>query len=136
MSNKEAFSSVKLPMFTGKVADFPMWNVKFQAWAACKGYKSVMMGKEKIPIPKSTEDLVPTKDAEKIRIRELNARGMAEFFLCISDTEAGRVAFQTLKNTISSEYEDGNLHFGYKGLVDKYKPKTAPTEMSFFRKVL
>ena len=68
---------MKLPMFSGKVRDFPMWHVKFLAWAACKGYKAVMIGKEKVLIPKSTEVLDPIKDAEKIRVRDLNARGMA-----------------------------------------------------------
>ena len=46
----------------------------------------------------------------EIRIRDLNARGMAEFFLCIADSEAGRAAFQTLKNTITADFEDGNLY--------------------------
>ena len=36
-----------------------------------------MIGKEKVLIPKSTEVLDPIKDAEKIRVRDLNARGMA-----------------------------------------------------------
>ena len=51
----------KLPLFSSKTEDWPIWSEKFLVQAKRKGYKDLLLGKT--AIPKDSD--VGTTDAEK-----------------------------------------------------------------------
>ncbi len=124
----ETYGSLKVPLFSGKKSDWDAWEEKFLARAKRKSFKAVLLGKEKIPT--DVEVLDPTKDADKIKIdiKEKNEIAYGELILMM-DTEksAGRVAFNIVKRSKTTDYPDGNADVAWKGLKRKYKPTSAPS---------
>ena len=126
-------SSIKVIPFSGKKDDWSVWSIKFLARANRKGYKDMLTGKE--AIPKDSEEPEASepqgvKDEYK-RKRGLNETAYEDLILCINgDTPTGRVAFQCVKGSKTSDIEEGDSALAWKRLNDKFAPKTAPTRLN------
>ena len=121
-------TSIRVISFSGKKKDWIAWEEKFLAKSKRRGYKDILLGK--VTIPKSTDTLDPAIDSEKdlIEIREKNESGYTDLILSMdTETSSGKVAFNTVRNSKSKDYEDGNIEVAFKNLRRKYSPKTAPS---------
>ena len=49
MSEDRGTTIIKVIPFSGKAVDWPVWSEKFLARARRKGYKKILLGKEKVP---------------------------------------------------------------------------------------
>ena len=134
ISMKDVEMSIKVIQFLGKAKDWAIWEEKFLAKAKRRGFKDVLLGK--VAIPKLTEVLDEQKDTDKlkIKIRDLNDVGYSELILSFADSDAGNVAFQHVRNSKSTDYEDGNIETAWAWLKSKFAPQTAPTEIGLYRK--
>jgi hypothetical protein len=124
----DSFYSIKVISFSGKKKDWDAWEEKFLAKAKRKGYKGVLMGTNQIP--QDSEILDPTVDTDKIKIetREMNELAYSELILSMDTREsAGKIAFNIVKRSKSTDYADGNALVAWKGLKRKYSPTTAPS---------
>ena len=81
--------TVKLPLFSIKAEDWPIWSEKFLIQARRKGYKNVLLGKEMIPKEDDPED--PGKSADKKKeakwLLELNEIAFEEIEMAIDTTK-------------------------------------------------
>ena len=92
----EPGSTIKVIHFSGKKTDWAVWSEKFLARAKRRGYRDILLGKERIP----TDDEEPADTAsaaskEKYnKPRDLNELAYEDLILCIEgNTQVGRVAF-------------------------------------------
>ena len=125
--------TLKLPLFSGKVDDWPIWSEKFLIRAKRKGYKDILLGREQIP-SYNAPDI--TEDERKVnrRLRELNETGFEELAMSIDTTQKeGRVAFDHLRLTKTSEYPEGNCKEAWERLKKKYLPNQAPIRLKLQR---
>ncbi len=134
ISSQLSETSIKVIKFSGKKRDWSIWEEKFVARSKCRGYKNILLERQDIKIPKTTEviDEKTEEGKKKIKIMELNEIGYVDLILSMNtDTLAGQVAFDIVKKTRVPDYEDGNIQVAWKSLKRKYSPKTAPTLASF-----
>ena len=68
--------TMKLPLFSGKTEDWPIWSEKFLVRAKRKGYKDLLLGK--IDIPKDSD--VGTTDAEKKEVTATKEEDLGKKF--------------------------------------------------------
>jgi hypothetical protein len=100
---------------------------KVLAKANVKGYDDILLGK--VTVPKSTVVIDVTDDAGKelLRIQEKNDSGYSDLILSMNTEESGgMVAFKTIQNSKSKDYEKGNIEIAFKNLRHKYAPSSAP----------
>ncbi len=93
-----------------------------------KEYDDILLGK--VTVPKSTVVIDVTDDAGKelLRIQEKNDSGYSDLILSMNTEESGgMVAFKTIRNPKSKDYEKRNIEIAFKNLRHKYTPKIAPS---------
>ena len=127
MSTEE--KSIRVIEFTGKQADWEGWSEKFLARGKRKGYKKLLLGKEKIPTQAEFDlaELGTTdEDKKTVKVGLLNELAYEDIILSISHTsKSGKVAFNLVKNCKSDDYPEGNCRLAWDRLVKKYEPHTA-----------
>jgi len=118
-------SSSKIPIFSGKRKDWDTWSEKFLARAKNKGYKSLLIAASDPGIPLSTATTMTMAEED---IAEKNDVGYGKLILAM-DTEksGGKVAFNIVKATKTTQYADGNIWEAWRRLKKKYETQTAPT---------
>ena len=122
--SKEHETRITIVPFSGKHSDWTTWEEKFLARANMKGYKDVLLMDSSL-IPNKDSDLT-NKDTEKLSKK--NDLAYSDLILCINtDTTYGKVAFTLVRSTKSDSHPNGNAAEAFKRLLNKYKPKTAPT---------
>ena len=107
--------------------------MKFLARANRRGYKDYLTGKEAIPTDFEEPDASETQEIkdEYKKKRGFNQLAYEDLILCIDGTTpAGRVAFQAVKGSRTSDIEDGDSSLAWKRLNDKFAPKTAPSRLN------
>ena len=130
MSGTSNEETIRVIRFSGKTEDWPYWEEKFLSRARRKGYKSVLLGKDKVVTDADAQalDLTKPDDKAKSEIRKSNELAFEEMILAIDTSMSkGRVAFKLVKGCKSSDYQDGNAAAAWKKLQDKYVPKSAPS---------
>ena len=121
-------SMIKLAPFSGKQSDWAIWREKFMARARRKAYKDVLLGKTPVP-PES--DVLSATDKEKLAARKANNAAFEDLLLLIDGEQAaGRVAFNIVRGSKTSELTDGDAALAWKRLSDKYEPKSAPSRLA------
>ena len=109
--------------FSGKPEDWIVWEEKFKARAAGRGYLSTMLGKE--TIPKSAEVLTDD-DTQKKEVRKANLMGYQDLIMSVDHSDSyGKIAFNIIKSSKSDDYLEGNIAIAFRKLKEKYSPKTA-----------
>ena len=122
MSEGVEYITSKLPLFSTK-KDWVQWSEIFLARAKRKGYKNLLVGEETV-IPKSGQDKY-TESEQKII--GLNEQAYGDLISAMDmKKEGGKVAFNLIRATKTSEYKEGNVKLAWKNLENKYNPKTAP----------
>jgi hypothetical protein len=112
--------------FNGKQTDWAVWSEKFQARAQRKCYRNVLLGKE--TVLSDNEDV--SKDKAKQKLRTLNELAYEDMILSIDGgSDSGRVAFQIVRNSKTSDLNDGDAALAWKRLNDKFEPKIAPNRL-------
>jgi len=110
-----AESSIRVVMFSGDKRDWVTWSEKWLARAGMKGFKKVATGE--VDVPDST---VTALDDEQKKAVKANEKGYSDLILSMdTDKAGGRVAFNIVKGTKSSEYPDGNVQLAYERLKKK-----------------
>jgi hypothetical protein len=98
--------------FSRKKLDWIPWEEKYLAKSKCYGYKYHLMGK--VTISFTTNILNPVKDAEKIKIQELNKDAYSGLILGINNTmSAGKAAFSYVRGTNLVDYDDSNAKVAF-----------------------
>lgn len=131
----EVESSIKVIIFSGKKRDWTSWEEKFLSRALQKGYKRMLLGKEKVPRDfynnddeKANDGFGGVSEEDLEKLRRLNEKAYSDLVLSITtDNADGRVAFNLVRGTKSKEFENGNCYLAFKRLRDKYQPKSAPS---------
>jgi hypothetical protein len=128
---KEADTAIRVVTFSGKKADWVSWEEKFLAKACRLGYHKILLGEfEKgLEIPKTSETIKdddPDKTA-KYKLVDLNVKAYSELILSMdTSTSYGKVAFNIVRSSKTTEYKWGNAYDAWKKLKRKYAPETAP----------
>ena len=65
MSEDRGTTIIKVIPFSGKAVDWPVWSEKFLARARRKGYKKILLGKEKDPDDAIDLDAITDADEKK-----------------------------------------------------------------------
>ncbi len=123
MSNTESHNSARLSKWTGKKAEWAMWEEQFLARAKRKGYKNIALGRVIVPRVSDVIQLPETVEAREARekIIDLNDQGYSDLITMIDTTKSGgKVAFSIIKRSKTSEYPDGNIAVAMDGLKRKY----------------
>ena len=95
------------------------------ARAKRKGYKELLLGKD-VEIPKTNIAQALT-EAEK-KTSDLNEEAYGNLISAMDLKKDGcKVAFNVIRTTKNTEYENGNVQVAWKALENKYNPKTAPS---------
>ena len=119
----EDHGGTRVPVFKGTKKDWVQWSEVFLARAKRRGYKELLTNSENL-IPKSGFDL----SEEEKRIQELNEVGYGDLILAMGmDKAGGKVAFNLVKKTKTTDYKDGNINVAWKNLTNKYCPTSAPS---------
>ena len=83
-SSKNYFeTSIRVITFSGKKTDWSTWEEKFLAKSKRRGYTELLLEKNGVKIPKSTDTLDETDedDKKKITLKELNESGYTDLIL-------------------------------------------------------
>ena len=110
-----------------------MWSQKFLAQSSIKGYKDLMLGKERLPTPTflpSTEDADTVQQAIDKKKMSLNRKAYNKLLLCCQD----EISFGAVDEAISNKYPDGNYQEAWNNLLDKNKPCTTTTKVELKKK--
>ena len=138
MSEDRGTTSIKVIPFSGKAVDWPVWSEKFLARARRKGYKKILLGKEKVP--DDATDLNAIIDADekkkKEKLRELNEDAYEDLILSINgETEVGRVVFQLVRGSKTKSLSDGDSNEAWTRLTGKFEAQTAPSRLLLKSKI-
>jgi hypothetical protein len=102
-------TSIKISPFSGKHTDWPVWQEKFLARARRKGYKKILLGQVTIPSDADTVASGTSKATEIKKLRDQNDLAYEALILLIGgDTAEGRVAFNLVKGSKTTELKDGD----------------------------
>ena len=113
----------KVPLFSGKSANWKYWDRLFRARAYYKGYLGILTGDDKLP--DDPKDLSLSSDQEKLIT--LNQQAFYDMIYAMdSRTSQEQVAFNHLDSARSTKYPEGNSCQAYEKLQAKYNPKAAP----------
>ena len=116
--------------FKGTKDSWRSWPVKFKARGRRRGYAKLLSGAAKIPTQAEIElaELGTSEEDQKIlELAELNELAYEDMLLSIdTDTKAGQVAFDLVKNAKTADHPEGNSYLAYKKLENKYDPKNRP----------
>ena len=125
-------SSVKLVTFNGKREDWKVFVTRFKAFIIAKKLKKIFQ--RGLTIPKAGEEVVTTGtgasatttvDTDKQELQELNETVYNLLLLAMdTSTNKGKVAFDMVSNSVSSDYPSGNFLEAWEQLDNKYDPKT------------
>ena len=132
--------SLRIIEFSGKKDDWKVWSQKWLARASMKGYKNVVIGKQKIPKKTEYEDALQkdtqnASDKSQIKNYELNTAGFEDLILSIcGTTSTGKVAFELVAGCETQANPDGDVALAWKRRIQKYEPKTAPSYIKLKRK--
>ena len=130
--------SIRVLEFDGKTSNWEGWSEKFKARAKRRGYKDMLVGKEKIPTASeyaAASTGSSADDKEIVKRAERNEEGCEDIILSISHTtKQGKVAFSLVKNCKTTEYPEGNVQMMWDRLEAKYAPKTAPSLLKLKKK--
>ena len=125
-------SSIKVIHFSGKKVDWSVWSEKFLARAKMRGYRDILLGKEKIPTDKDEpEDTASDAVKEKYKkVRDANELAYLDLILCIEgNTQIGRVAFGCVKGSKTEDVSMGDSRVAWVRLTNKFAPTTAPSRL-------
>jgi hypothetical protein len=113
----DSYYSLKVITFSGKKRDWDAWEEKFLVKAKRKGNKELLQGKLTVPSDSEVLDPDDDEDQAKIGIQEKDELAYGGLILLMDTREsAGKVAFNKVKRSKSSDYPDGNAKVVWKGL--------------------
>ena len=105
--------------------------MKWLAKANLKGYGKLINGP--VPIPTESQYLASTLasdptplDTKRVELYEMSVEAYHHLILSIDgESPAGRVAFELVHGSRTTDNPDGDVRLAWKRLVSKYEPKTA-----------
>ena len=113
----------KIILSSGKKSDWPVWSEKFLARANRKGYKGILLGEEEVPDDEVDTELIEDEDKRKkqCELKKKNQEAYEDLALSIDgESDTGRVVFQLVKGSKSTEFKDGDANEVWKGFKRKY----------------
>jgi hypothetical protein len=129
---KDSDTSIRVITFSGKKVDWVAWEEKFLANFTRYGCHDVLLGTwgGGMEIPRSNETLNKTDEdyPSQMKLQELNLKAYTALALSMDmSTIAGKVAFNLVRLTKTSDYSYGNAAHAWSKLKRKYAPEMAPT---------
>ena len=131
--------TIRILEFSGKKSDWKIWSRKFLAKGNLRGYKNLVVGTTKVPTSSAYETACgqsnPTPAHTKIiETYKLSIKAFEDLILSINgETKAGRVAFDLVDQCCIDANPDGDPSLAWNRLVQKYKPRTAPSYIKLKR---
>ena len=123
--------AIRVIAFSGKQADWTVWEEKFLAKANIRGYKKLLLGTEIAPKDGDEYDETTAIGLENKRMREANEAAYTDLILSIDGTNAsGRVAFNLVRLSKNIDHADGDAKMAWARLRNKYATKSAPSLMA------
>jgi gag-polypeptide of LTR copia-type len=114
MSDEKA---IRVIVFDGKIENWRVWKLKFVAKSTQGGYKGALDGT--MTVPKESDVLDETADADKIKARKANT--LAFTALCLS---CEGVSFGCVEKSTTADLPNGDAALAWKNLCLKYEPNT------------
>jgi hypothetical protein len=101
MSGKERIDApIRIILFSGKKSEWTVWEEKFLAKSARKGFVDLYLGDNTVEIPKATDTLDETKDKDNFEMKRLNELAYGELIMSMdTSTPHGNVAFNLMKTS-------------------------------------
>ena len=113
--------------FDEKILNWDGGSTEILVRGKMKGYKNMVIGKEKILTNDEFElALLGSAKEDKAvkKLGELNEEAYEDIILSINHTSnMGKVAFSLVKICVSTEYLEGNCKLACDCLVEKYAPQ-------------
>ena len=126
--------AIRVITFSGKREEWSVWEAKFLAKANRKGFKKVLLGKEKAPADSVSVDESTAAGKELQKVREANETAYEELLLSIDGTsKVGRVAFNLVKLSKTKDLIEGDARLAWAKLKNKYATKSAPSLLKLKR---
>ena len=123
--------AIRVIAFSGRQADWTVWEEKFLAKANIRGYKKLLLGTEIAPKDGDEYDETTAIGLENKRMREANEAAYTDLILSIDGTSAsGRVAFNLVRLSKNIDHADGDAKMAWARLRNKYATKSAPSLMA------
>ena len=128
--------SLRLQQFNGTKDDWPIWSEKFLIRAHRIGYRDLLLGDAQIPKKAETGSTEEEKKSIQNR-KDLNLKGFEELAMGIDTTKTkGRVAFNCLRVTKTTDYPDGNIKDAWDRLSSKYVSKETVDRLELRREIM
>ncbi len=120
--------AIKVIPFSGNKPDWPIWSENFLAGGDVKGYKDILLGKEKVATDSEFGQMENAPRKRKATpLRKLNKDAFIDLRLSITaDTDTGRIAFEIVRGSKTKEVSDGDATATWKKLERKCESKRAP----------
>lgn len=127
--------SVRIIRFSGKVAEWRIWSLKFLAYASVKGYKSILLGNDVI-MSKQTFDAIDrnTDEGKELvatqeKLQKKNVEAYNALVLSLDD----EVSLGAVETAITDEFPDGNAKQAWDNLLEIFEPKTRSNKVQLLR---
>ena len=138
--SKVTEKSLRIIEFSGKKDHWKVWSVKWLAKANLKGYRKLINGPVPIPTEAQYQSAIlssnPTPiDTKRVELYEMSVEAYHHLVLSIDgESPAGRVAFELVHGSRTTDNPDGDVRLAWKRLVSKYEPKTAQSYIKLNKK--
>jgi len=119
-----------IPTFDGKKANFLIWKTKFMARAKKRGYRDLLNGTTTLRSAKDmeAEGVTSKMESEQQVAESMNEVAFDEMATALeTKTAQGKIAFNSLRRTMTKEFPDGNAYTAWVNLNKKFDPVSAPT---------
>ena len=118
--------NIRVVPFSGKKDEWEDWKDKFMVKAAMNKYDGIINGDDKVPDTHDKDGVKKTLKPEEQTLVDLSKKGFYELVLSINHkTPEGKLAFDVVKGTKTTENPAGNLYDAVLRLDKRYQPRTA-----------
>jgi hypothetical protein len=136
-TDKEAAeTAIRIISFSGKKADWRVWNAKFMTKARMKGWVKVLTSDEAVLTDEELERLDPRDPTYKAKManKRMNDQAFNELMLSMdTTTDEGDVAFGIVSAAMTDDFTNGRAAEAYANLQKKYDPTSAPSMVKITR---
>jgi hypothetical protein len=125
MSSLLSVKNAKIPVFDGSRENFPVWWLRFQAFAQTYKFKEALMDEPEDFLP-IAEDTGVIESEEEEAARKRNNDAVYSLTLAL-EKEATKFIYKG----ITEQWPSGQAHLIVKALLRRFRPRDATSELEF-----
>ena len=127
-SSDKTSTAIKVPTFSGKKADYPIWWMRFRSHARVHNFIGALSDTPEKELPSTEhEPIDESTDSGKASKKALNRNAMA--VACLSMALQADDDLKLVMKSITSDWPGGRAHIIVKGLFRNYKSENIAAKM-------